>query len=96
MVGIISLLGIICPLVDIGLNVGCQLPPLPLLPTALLSVEVKSGGGVCVYMGRQVQATTYILLHWPVIGTVNICQLGNSSLKCLCVLEEMRNDAQLS
>ena len=70
--------------------------PRPLLPTALLSVEVKSGGGVCVYMGRQVQATTYILLHWPVIGTVNICQLGNSSLKCLCVLEEMRNDAQLS
>ena len=87
------MVGIICPLVDIGLNVGCQLP---LLPTALLSVEVKSGGGVCVYMGRQVQATTYILLHWPVIGTVNICQLGNSSLKCLCVLEEMRNDAQLS
>ena len=40
----------------------------------------------CVYMGRQVEAGYYTAVIW----TVNICQLGNSSLKCLCVLEEMR------
>ena len=34
-----------------------------------------------------------VALATAVIRTVNICQLGNSSLKCLCVLEEMRNDA---